>query len=382
MAPYTASSTNPKYFLSNGPIDSANAVNLFVASSTSSLGYSMNGPNVQTSVSMTTGQFALCYGRRISGSVRTGEISLSTFTHNQSVARSESGVCDGGNLYIGCRSDLSSTRMAQGHISWVALLSTGLSDADLVALANGTKVLVDDFSANIVELWDMAANAATITGSSGHVLTRVGTGFGTDGTDPLPYTTGSTTIAFSGTIATQNGNVDSVFSLDVSSYFSGSETPFSYSLQAGTLPAGLSLSGSVISGTPTGVETQAGIVIRGTDTATSTADSNTFSIDIAAAIVSTKGIQITLNSRASLEPVVSVTAITARFWDSATAAGAPLLKTDTASLDGSGVIELDIDSVTSLSVGDYGYLSLYKAGATPADDLHFAGRVPVVDIGA
>ncbi|WP_090369220.1 putative Ig domain-containing protein [Nitrosospira sp. Nl5] len=272
--------------------------------------------------------------------------------------------------------------MAQGHISWVALLSTGLSDADLVALANGTKVLVDDFSANIVELWDMAANAATITGSSGHVLTRVGTGFGTDGTDPLPYTTGSTTIAFSGTIATQNGNVDSVFSLDVSSYFSGSETPFSYSLQAGTLPAGLSLSGSVISGTPTGVETQAGIVIRGTDTATSTADSNTFSIDIAAAIVSTKGIQITLNSRASLEPVVSVTAITARFWDSATAAGAPLLKTDTASLDGSGVIELDIDSVTSLSVGDYGYLSLYKAGATPADDLHFAGRVPVVDIGA
>ena len=96
---------------------------------------------------------------------------------------------------------------------------------------------------------------------------------------------GSTPIAFAGTIPTLNGTEGSAFSEDVSSYFSGSETPFAYTVQSGTLPTGLSLSSStgVISGTPTTAGTSSGIVIRGTDATPYTADSNSFSIVIAAA---------------------------------------------------------------------------------------------------
>lgn len=96
-------------------------------------------------------------------------------------------------------------------------------------------------------------------------------------------TAASTPIAFSGTIPTLNGTEGSAFSQNLSSYFSGTETPFAYTVQSGTLPAGLTLNSStgVISGTPTTAGTSSGIVIRGTDATPDTADSNSFSIVIA-----------------------------------------------------------------------------------------------------
>lgn len=96
------------------------------------------------------------------------------------------------------------------------------------------------------------------------------------------FSVGATPVSFGGTVATQNGTVGAAFSVDLASYFTGSLTPFTFSTQAGTLPAGLTRTGSVISGTPTGAETQAGIVIRATDTGSNTADTNSFSIAISA----------------------------------------------------------------------------------------------------
>lgn len=92
-----------------------------------------------------------------------------------------------------------------------------------------------------------------------------------------------------------------------------------------------------------------------------------------------KGISIGLYD--GLTPQASIAGITARWWDSPTDAGAPLLKTDAASTDASGVLTLDINAVTGLGVGQSGYLSLYKAGADAQSDLHFAGRIAVSDIG-
>jgi hypothetical protein len=91
-------------------------------------------------------------------------------------------------------------------------------------------------------------------------------------------------VAFSGTIPNRTGAVGSAASFTNSTFFTGSATPFTYSLQAGTLPAGLSLNTSTgaISGTPTTVETKTGIVIRATDANSATADSNSFSITISA----------------------------------------------------------------------------------------------------
>jgi hypothetical protein len=109
-------------------------------------------------------------------------------------------------------------------------------------------------------------------------------GLGT-GSDSAPRSVPSSgPISFTGTVPTLNGTVGVPFSEDLSSYFSGTETPFAYSLQAGTLPDGLSLNSStgVISGTPTTAGDATGIVIRGTDDGADTADSNSFTISIAA----------------------------------------------------------------------------------------------------
>jgi hypothetical protein len=91
---------------------------------------------------------------------------------------------------------------------------------------------------------------------------------------------GSTPVAFSGTVANQTATVGVPFSLDLASYFGGSLTPFTYSTQAGSLGSGLSRTGSVISGTPSGAATLSGLQIRATDTGSNTADTNAFSITI------------------------------------------------------------------------------------------------------
>lgn len=94
-----------------------------------------------------------------------------------------------------------------------------------------------------------------------------------------------TPVNFSGTVGDQTHTQNVAgFNLALSSFFSGSLTPFTYTLQAGALPTGLSLGSSTgeITGTPTVVETQSGIVVRATDTGTNTADTNAFEIEITA----------------------------------------------------------------------------------------------------
>lgn len=98
-------------------------------------------------------------------------------------------------------------------------------------------------------------------------------------------------ISFSGTVPTLIGKQGTSFSQSVSSYFSGSLTPFSFAIQAGTLPSGLSLNTSTgeISGTPTGSGTSLGIVIRGTDSESNIADTNSFAIALEANPITDSG---------------------------------------------------------------------------------------------
>ena len=137
-----------------------------------------------------------------------------------------------------------------------------------------------------IATWSMDASnhgavPVVVEDTSGNNYDLTGVGFPSTGEDWIDLGGGGVTpVAFSSTVPDQNATNGSAFSLDVASYFSGTETPFTYSLQAGTLPTGLSLSGSVISGTPTVDEVQSGVVIRATDTATNTADTNSFSITV------------------------------------------------------------------------------------------------------
>lgn len=68
---------------------------------------------------------------------------------------------------------------------------------------------------------------------------------------------------------------------------SGGTPPYTFSIAAGALPAGLlfDTGTGVITGTPTGAESQAGIVLRVTDAADATADLAAFGITVLAAIM-------------------------------------------------------------------------------------------------
>jgi len=123
-------------------------------------------------------------------------------------------------------------------------------------------------------------------------------------------TTGLIPVAFAGTIPAINGKRKTsqpAQSPTIASYFAGTELPFAYTVQSGTLPAGLSISSStgVISGTPTTVGTQSGIVIRATDDASNTADSNSFSIVIAIADVPDLS-NVVMTSKTGTTAVVNV----------------------------------------------------------------------------
>lgn len=99
--------------------------------------------------------------------------------------------------------------------------------------------------------------------------------------------TGSTPIAFTGTVPTINFTIGTPGSVDLSTYFSGTETPFTSALDGASsaLPSGVSLSSAFLlewSGSGS-AGTTAGVIVQGTDQTPDTADTNSFSIVISAA---------------------------------------------------------------------------------------------------
>jgi hypothetical protein len=99
---------------------------------------------------------------------------------------------------------------------------------------------------------------------------------------PVGNPSGPTAVVFSGTVGDQVPNPEVFFSLNTGQHFAGSDTPFVYTITAGTLPSGLTLDAAtgVISGTPDTVETQAGITVTATDVSTDTAVTNAFELDV------------------------------------------------------------------------------------------------------
>ena len=88
-------------------------------------------------------------------------------------------------------------------------------------------------------------------------------------------------IEFYGTVPAQTWTLNSaISSLDISTYFSATEGPLTYAVQSGALPTGVTLNTStgVISGTPTVDNGTSPLVIRATDQAVQTADTNSFHV--------------------------------------------------------------------------------------------------------
>lgn len=89
-------------------------------------------------------------------------------------------------------------------------------------------------------------------------------------------------LNFIGTVPTQKATVSTTYSLDLSSYFSGTPTPYTYSVFSGTLPTGVTLNTStgIISGTPTVQGKSPSVVIRATSPDNGTANTNAFNIGV------------------------------------------------------------------------------------------------------
>jgi hypothetical protein len=179
---------------------------------------------------------------------------------------------------------------------------------------------------------------------------------------------GGTAVSFTGTIPTLNGTQGTSFAAQsptIASYFSGSLTPFTYSIFSGTLPAGLSLNSStgVISGTPTTAGTTTGLVIRATDASSNTANSNSFSIVIAPPAAT--AMTIALKQSDGTTPAASITGIEYAILNAATVAAATaVLDTGTGeSTDGSGNLVLDLTGL-GLTVGQVRYVVAGKSNGT------------------
>jgi hypothetical protein len=180
---------------------------------------------------------------------------------------------------------------------------------------------------------------------------------------------GGTAVSFAGTIPALNGTVGTSFAAQsptIASYFSGTLTPFAYTLQSGTLPAGLTLNSStgVISGTPTTAGTTTGLVIRATDASSNTANSNSFSIVIAPPAATS--MTIALKQSDGTTPAASITGIEYAILNAATVAAATaVLDTGTGeSTDGSGNLVLDLTGL-GLTVGQVRYVVAGKSNGTP-----------------
>jgi len=89
-----------------------------------------------------------------------------------------------------------------------------------------------------------------------------------------------------------------------------------------------------------------------------------------------KGINLVLSDRASGAPRASVTGIVYRWYDSTTAAGAPVVFGTAGTTDASGVFNLDL-AASSLDAGQVGYLVIFKQNGSAALDWHFSGRITV-----
>lgn len=283
--------TEPKYIVSTGTINTTNSFNLLRASSTNVglVAYNTNADLV-TASAIPVNAWSVVYASRRSGQLFVGWKPAGGGTGSESSGQAISGTSDGTALILGGRTDLNTARMWFGSISWIALLKgKGLTATEVNDLASGATVLMNaSYAAQVSNLWwlQSSADASIADLINGRVATKVGTGYSADDTDPIPPTA-----------------------------------------------------------------------------------------------TTTKGVTLQLFSGAS--NVGALTGIQAAFFDQAEPKDflAPVFKTSTATTDSSGNITLNVDAQTALSIGQNGFVVLYKLDAgdhklSPA----LATRATIVDI--
>jgi len=234
---------------------------------------------------------------------------------------------------------------------------TGITYTVSVALPTGLSI---SSSTGVI-----SGTPSTDTDWSGYVTATNGGGSDDSNTFAITISAASSPVAFSGTVPAQSGTVGTAYTpLALASYFTGSFTPYTYSVFSGALPGGLSLNTST--GEITGTPTTAGsfsAVVRATDTATNTANTGTIAWTILAAMATT--VSVTLTTDGST-PAASLTGLKWAYWDVLTPdlmTTAPLVKGSAETTDGSGVLTVAITGTTK-RVGEVGYLLVTNSDGT------------------
>lgn len=268
-----------------------------------------------------------------------------------------------GTLYYLVSSNATETAITVKAGSTQAISSTGAKTVSLTGLTASTSYYLHFCHR------DAAGNDSTVSS---------GAQFTTSASDTTPPTltgptgtaTGSTTA--SGTVSTN----DSTGTLYYRATTTATET-------VATVKSG---SSQAVSATGTqsvsisGLSASTGYYLHFVHTDPVANDSTVSSTTVfTTSAVATKGAAITLYNGATAQ--ASVTGVTALWWDATAPSGAPVYSTATATTDAAGLMELNIDSVTSLTIGGTGFLLLYKLdGADHRNSLMFAGQVVVSDI--
>ena len=161
---------------------------------------------------------------------------------------------------------------------------------------------------------------------------------------------GTTPVAFTGTVPAQTGTVSTASTdLALALYFSGTQTPFAYTVFSGALPGGLSLNSSTgaITGTPTTAGSYSA-VIRATDASSNTANTGTISWTIAAGLATT--FTFTMTGAVSLTGLkyAIFEGVTPDVWV------APILKGANETTDANGVCTVSVTGLTTKLIGQLG----------------------------
>jgi hypothetical protein len=169
--------------------------------------------------------------------------------------------------------------------SGLASGTVGVSYSQTLVATGSTPITWSITSGSISPL-SLNASTGAITGTPATATTLTATfratnAFGNNSRSLSITVNASSTAPLVTTTSLASGTVGSFYSQTLTAT---GTTPITWTLQSGTLPAGLSLSSSgVLSGTPTTAATTSGLVFRATN-AVGSADSGSLSITISAAI--------------------------------------------------------------------------------------------------
>lgn len=180
VRPTLSSSTSPKYLLSTNGYGLANSFNIYIGASNNAISVRYNDTVEQVaSGALTVGSDYVIYATRFNNFLYVGYSLLGSGSRTETAGLNiSSTTSNGGNLYLGARSDLNVDRFWRGHIEWISFSNNkSIGTSDVLALSSGAPVLTV-LNDKATRLWHWQTATATekdiITGQT---ATRNGTGW-------------------------------------------------------------------------------------------------------------------------------------------------------------------------------------------------------------